>query len=145
MADAHKNFSYSTVLTAPSPPSSGTSMVLAGGGGALMPAVPFNMTVWPVSVQPLASNAEIVRVTLIATDTLTIVRQQEGTSARTIGTGDQAAATITKATLNEMEMELAPARNTIVKTGFSKYVVQYSEVPVGYSSEVEAGAYSEVG
>lgn len=145
MSDAHKNFPYSTVATAPEPATTGTSLVLATGGGALMPAVPFNATVWPTGVQPLASNAEIVRVTGISTDTLTIARIQEGTSARTIVAGDQFAATITQATLNEMEMELAPARNTIVKAGFSKYVVQYSEVPAGFSSEIEVGAYSEVG
>lgn len=103
MADSHKNFPYSTVATAPSPASSGTSLVLAAGGGALMPAVPFNAALWPVSVQPLASNAEIVRVTAIATDTLTITRIQEGTSARTVAIGDQFAAVITAQTLTDVE------------------------------------------
>ncbi len=145
MADAHRNFSYSLVATAPSPASSGLSLVVTAGQGALFPAVPFNATIWPTAVQPISTNAEIVRVTGIATDTMTIVRQQEGTSARTVVVGDQIAATITQATLNETEMELAPARNTVVKSGFSKYVVQYSEVPAGFSSEVEVGAYSEVG
>lgn len=103
MTDTHKNFPYSTVATAPTPASSGTSLVLAAGGGALMPAVPFNAVIWPVSVQPLASNAEIVRVTQIATDTLTITRIQEGTSARTVVVGDQFAAAITAKTLTDAE------------------------------------------
>ena len=103
MADSHKNFSYSTVATAPSPASSGTSLVLSAGGGALMPVVPFNAVVWPVSVQPLASNAEIVQVTAIATDTLTITRIQESTSARTVVVGDQFAAAITAQTLTDAE------------------------------------------
>lgn len=103
MADAHKNFPYSTVATAPSPADTGVTLVLAAGGGALMPAVPFNAVIWPVSVQPLASNAEIVRVTAISTDTLTITRIQEGTSARTIGIGDQFAAAITAKTLTDAE------------------------------------------
>lgn len=104
MADAHKNFAYSTVATAPSPATSGTSLVLAAGGGLLMPTVPFNVTVWPKNVLPLASNAEVVRVTLVSTDTLTIVRAQEGTSARSIVVGDQIAATITNKTLTDIEV-----------------------------------------
>ena len=145
MSDAVKNFAYSLVATAPSPATTGTSLIVTAAQGAFFPAVPFNATIWPTASQPTNANAEIVRVTARATDTLTIVRQQEGTSARTIVVGDQIAATITQATLNEMQMELAPARNTMVKAGFSKYVVQYSEVPAGYTSEVEVGAYSEVG
>lgn len=102
--DAHTpNFSFSLVATAPSPATSGTSLVVTAGGGALFPAAPFNATVWPVGVQPLASNAEIVRVTAISTDTLTIVRAQEGSSARTIIVGDQIAATITAKTFTDIE------------------------------------------
>lgn len=101
--DAHANFAYSTVLTAPSPATSGTSLVVQSGDGAKFPAVPFNASVWPVGVLPIASNAEIVRVTAVSTDTLTIVRTQESTSARTIVVGDQIAATITKKTFTDIE------------------------------------------
>ena len=145
MAQAHKNFAYSLVATQPSPQASGTSLIVTAGQGALFPAVPFNATVWPASTQPLSTNAEIVTVTVVATDTFTIVRQMEGTSARTIGVGDQIAATITAGTLRDVEQELAPAKNVIVQPGFSSYKVQYSEVPAGYYSEVGLGAYSEVG
>ncbi len=102
--DAHKNFSYSTVATAPSPASSGTSLVVAASDGALFPTPPFNATVWPAGLQPLASNAEIVRVTGISTDTLTITRAQESSSARSIIVGDQIAATITKKTITDLEV-----------------------------------------
>ncbi len=101
--DAHKNFAYSTVATAPSPASSGTSLVVAAAEGANFPAAPFNATIWPVSTLPLPSNAEIVRVTNIATDTFTITRTQEGTSARTVVVGDQIAATITAKLLTDIE------------------------------------------
>lgn len=145
MSDAVKNFAYSLVATAPSPATTGTSLIVTAAQGAYFPDVPFNATIWPTASQPTNTNAEIVRVTGISTDTLTIVRQQEGTSARTVVVGDQISATITAATLNEMQMELSPARNTIVKAGFSKYVIPFSEVPIGYTSEIEAGGYSEVG
>lgn len=101
--DAHTNFAYSTVATAPSPATSGTSLVLATGGGALMPAVPFNGTDWATNAQPTTANAEIVRVTAISGDTLTIVRAQEGSSARTIVIGDQFAATLTVKSLTDIE------------------------------------------
>ena len=103
MADNHKNFSYSTVLTAPSPADSGTSLVVQSGDGAKFPTVSFNATVWPTGVQPLTTNAEIVRVTAISTDTFTITRAQESTSARSIVVGDQIAATISVKTLTDVE------------------------------------------
>lgn len=111
MYDAHTNFAYSLIATAPSPAASGTSLVVTTGQGALFPAVPFNVTIWPTAVQPITTNAEIVTVTAVATDTLTIVRAQEGTSARTILVGDQIAATITAKTLTDVEIwpEVTPA------------------------------------
>jgi hypothetical protein len=104
MPDSHKNFAYSTVATAPSPATSGTSLVVASGTGALFPTVPFNATIWPTAVNPSATNAEIVRVTAISTDTLTITRAQESTSARTVVIGDQISATITAKTLTDVEI-----------------------------------------
>lgn len=101
--DPHANFSYSLVATAPSPASSGTSLIVTGGDGAKFPAVPFNATIWPTALQPLTTNAEIVRVTAISTDTLTIVRAQEASAARTVIIGDQIAATITKKVITDIE------------------------------------------
>lgn len=104
MADAHKNFAYSLVATAPSPATSGTSLVVTTGQGALFPTAPFNVTLYPTGAAPLASTSEIVRVTAVVTDTLTIVRAQEGTSARTVVVGDQIAATVTAKTLTDVEL-----------------------------------------
>ncbi len=103
--DAHTNFGYGTVATPPSPPESGTSLTVAAGTGALFPTPPpFNAVVWPAGERPAKANAEIVRVTAIpATDTLTIVREQEGTSARAIQVGDQIRAWITNKTLTDIE------------------------------------------
>jgi len=84
---AKKNFTISTVATAPSPATSGTSLIVASGDGALF-AVNEPAIIFPVNEQPLVSNAEIVMVTNVSTDTLTITRTQESTSARTIVEGD---------------------------------------------------------
>ncbi len=104
--DALKNFSYSTVATAPSPATSGTSLVLNSGDGALFPDPSvdgaFNVTIWPTNAQPTAANAEIARVTARTTDTLTITRAQEGSSARSVVVGDQIALTVTKKTITDL-------------------------------------------
>lgn len=103
--DSHKNLAYSAVATAPSPATSGTNLVLTGGDGAKFPAAaPFNLTVWPGGGATASqANAEIVRVTAIATDTLTIVRAQEGTTAQYIATGYQIAMTATAKVLTDIE------------------------------------------
>ena len=100
--DAYKNFAVLAVVTAPSPAAWGTSLVVTTGHGARFPAVPFNATVWPNGVLPDPVNAEIVRVTAISTDTFTITRMQESTSARTIIAGDLIAAAMTKKTLDDL-------------------------------------------
>lgn len=76
-----KNFTITTVATAPSPATSGTSLVVATGTGSLF-ALNEPAIIFPTNNQPLVSNAEIVMVTNISSDTLTITRTQEGTSAR---------------------------------------------------------------
>lgn len=104
--DAHINFGYSTVATAPSPASSGTSLVVQAGDGAGFPATPFNAVVWPTGVQPTKANAEIVRVTGLTGDTFTITRIQEATSARTIIVGDQIANVASKKVFTDIEAML---------------------------------------
>lgn len=101
--DSHTNFAYALVATAPSPATSGTTLIVTAGFGATLGAAPFNMTVWATGVAPTSTNAEIVRVTNISTDTLTITRTQEGTSARTIVIGDQIAVTQTKKVFTDIE------------------------------------------
>lgn len=98
---AFKNFAYSTVVTPPSPADSGASVTVVDAD--VFPAPPFNATVWPTGLQPLASNAEIVQVTAAAANTFTITREQEDSDARSIIAGDQIAATVTAKTLTDLE------------------------------------------
>jgi len=79
------------VATAPSPATSGTSLVVAAGKGARFAAAPFYANLWPTAVDPSAANVETVQVTAVVADTLTIVRAQNGTTARTVVVGDQIA------------------------------------------------------
>jgi hypothetical protein len=118
--------------------------MLAAGGGALMPAVPFNASVWPAGAQPLVSNSEIVRVIAISTDTLTIVRQREGTSARAITVGDQFAASVTQKTLNDNEGKRVISDDTVVKGGYGQSVIGELEIASGAVLELEADSVLEV-
>lgn len=105
--DAHKNFAYSNVATAPSPATSGTSLVVTAGQGARFPQPStdgaFNLVIWPVGSIPTSSNSEIVRVTARSTDTLTITRTQESTVARTVIVGDQIALAPTAKLFTDIE------------------------------------------
>lgn len=79
----------STVLTPPSPANSGTSLVVQAGHGTRFPATPFkallvNSDTSIVPNQMAGGNAEVVNVTAIATDTLTIVRAQDGSTAQSV-------------------------------------------------------------
>jgi len=100
--DLHKNFASTLVATAPSPATTGLSLVVTTGEGALLPTGTFNATVGPAGVEHTAANSEIVRATR-TTDTLAIVRQQEGTSARTIVIGDVVRAGLTAKSLTDIE------------------------------------------
>lgn len=80
--DNAKNFAKATVSTGYN--SSATSVVLTTGHGAKMPTVPFNAVWWDSTLYSDPAddpNVEIVRVTARSTDTLTVTRAQEGTTA----------------------------------------------------------------
>lgn len=71
-----------------------TSIVLAGGDGAKLPDPvadgEFNLVWYDATVYPDPNddpNVEIVRVTAVSTDTLTVTRNQEGSGASTKNTG----------------------------------------------------------
>ena len=64
--------------------SSATSIALQSGQGSKLPAAPFNLIWWNSTDYPNPANdpnVEIVRITNISGDTLTISRAQEGTTA----------------------------------------------------------------
>lgn len=85
---ARKNFPFSNVATAPSPATTGTSLIVDAGHGTRLPDVPFKAVVCPADTRPTISNAEVINVTNVSTDTLTIQREQEGSTARSIIVGD---------------------------------------------------------
>ena len=107
MADAHANFAFSTLTNSPGP--GGTSLTVTAGTGTRFPATPFNATVWPATALPTPDNAEIVRVTGITSDTFTITRAQESTTAKNLVSGYYIAATVTAKTLTDIETAASDA------------------------------------
>ena len=82
-----KNFAISEVVTAPSPTTSGTTLVVSSGHGSRF-AVNETAFIAPAGQSPDPTTSEVVLITNISTDTLTITRAQESSSARDIQVGD---------------------------------------------------------
>lgn len=141
MVDAHKNLAISAVAGAPSPATSGTSLSVSSGHGTYFPTPPFNALVWPTGAAPTPANAEIIRVTAKSVDAFTtIVRAQEGTSARTIVVGDQIAASFTAKALTDIEAVIA----TIVTDHGGLTGLSDDDHPHYLKERASGGAESEV-
>lgn len=86
-----KNLALATIVTAPSPATTGLSLVVDTGEAARFP-VPatdgdFYATLFPANEIPHIGNSEIVKVTAVSSDTFTIVRAQRGSTAKTVEAG----------------------------------------------------------
>jgi|SRR5665213_432272 len=114
--DSHNLLAYGTITVAPSPDTSGTTLSMSNADAAQFsdPSVtaPYNATDWPTATPlPLIGNSEIIRITAkgaansggSGNTEFTIVRVQEGSSARAITIGDQIANTETPKTLTDIE------------------------------------------
>ena len=70
--DASSDLASTLVAVAPSPPSSGLSLTVTAGAGAVFPAPPFDVLIQDAAVWPTRTTAELARVQSISTDTLTL-------------------------------------------------------------------------
>ena len=85
MANQTRNLASAIVRTGPG--RTGTIMVVEDGYGGGMPDVPFFLTATPPGQLSTRGNSEIVLVTALNNDTMTIVRAQKETSAKDISAG----------------------------------------------------------
>ena len=93
-----KNNSYGTLLASIGP--TDTSLTLASGQGANFPSLSSGEYFYATLINT-ANQLEIIKVTGITGDVMTIVRAQEGTTNRTYVVGDRIEQRITAALLNE--------------------------------------------
>ena len=112
--DDFRNFATATVSTGYD--STATTIVLSTGQGAKFPSTfPYNLVWWNSTDygNPGADpNVEIIQVTNRVSDTLTIVRAQEGTSAvnhNTAGKTYRVHQTITKRTIDQIRTDISAA------------------------------------
>jgi hypothetical protein len=114
--DTHSLLAYSTIQTGSTVIGSTTGVLInvATGDGAKF-SINQNVTLWPNANIPILSLSEVVRITAISTDTLTVTRAQEGTTAlANIVTGFQVVNGITPKVLTDLE--------TVVNLPYSKRV-----------------------
>ncbi len=81
-----------------------TSFSVTAGLGALFPS-PGVGDYFYVTLADTAGNLEIVKVTARTTDTFTVVRGQDGTTARAYSAGDKVELRLTKAMLDQIKLD----------------------------------------
>ena len=89
---------YTTVTTAPSPATTGTSMVVANAATLSGGNTSFHAIVWPTASTPTLSNIEVIHVSNVVSNTLTIERSFNlggPDTSRSVVVGDQVARIIT--------------------------------------------------
>jgi len=121
--DTHKNLAICSVVTAPSPATTGTSLTVTSGQGSSRFAVGMNATIAPSGSVPDPSNSEIVRITAISVDTLTVTRAQEGSSARTVVVGDVIFAGPTSKTLTDVETAVNNIESLVINGKTANYTL----------------------
>ena len=89
------------------------------------------------------TNYEIVKCTARSTDTLTVTRAQEGTTARTWSAGATVAGYITKGTLEELRMQGAGSNAILI--GGSATSTGDRSVAIGHSADATANYATAVG
>lgn len=99
--DAHKDLAQVSVVTAPNPATTGTTLGVNTSDLSTLPAAPFDATLVPNQTVALKTNAELIRVTAInaTTGVLTIQRGKYGSTARSVAQGWQLIAGLSAAQL----------------------------------------------
>ena len=103
MSVLYSNDAYSTLASGIN--SSATSLSVASGHGSRFPAI--TGTDYFYLTLASASASEIVKVTARSTDTMTIVRGQDGTTGQSFSTGDSVQLKLTKAVMDYIKSELS--------------------------------------
>jgi hypothetical protein len=123
--DSHPNLAIGTIITTPSPYTSGTTFTLPSGQAALFDA---NMpiTIAPAGAIPTTDNAEIGYITSIAGTTITFQRAQEGTTAKSVRAGWKVYGSATAKSFTDIEaaiLERAAIAGDLGGSGSSPQVV----------------------
>lgn len=109
-----KNGATTTVATAPTPATSGTTLTVATGTGTRLFA---GMAVLhPSSAVPTAANMEVVTITDVTGDVVTMTRAQESSAARTVVVGDTLTQGLTAAMYDALVASVAAKADAVATT-----------------------------
>lgn len=137
MAVLYSNNAASTL--AASITNAGTTLSVASGQGALFPAVSGGY--FYATLTNSSGAIEIVKVTARTTDTMTIVRGQDGTTAVAWSAGDRFELRITKAMLDDFKLDTQSgitSSNVTTALGFTPY---NATNPNGYITSSALSSY----
>ncbi len=138
-----KNFAYSTVAS-PAPGASGVSLTVRTGHGSRFYVG--KATVFPAGATPSPDNAEVLSVTAVNGDTLTVTRAVESSSARTIGVGDVVVQGVT-ATMWDDLVALVATKASASLDADGTLTVNGTTVEVATDAQLAAlsGTYAAIG
>lgn len=131
----NKNFAKSTIASELT--SDGTSVVVATGEGVLFPQTgTFLGVIWSVLYDtPLLDvDREIITLTYLNTDTFTITRHEEGTSAKSWSIDSNIAHVLTAGKIDEIENAIqSNSMNKVVIIGTNTYTGSLDPIITSYS------------
>ena len=129
--------------------SSATTLAVSAGQGALFPS-PTGSDVFFVTLTNASESVfEIVRVTARATDTFTVVRGQDGTSAAAWAAGDKVELRLNRALLDQLKTDAIPSQSgqfgKFLYTDGTSPSWQYAVLQTSAPTNVSATATSTFG
>lgn len=113
MAVLVKNNAFSTLASGIT--NVATSITVAAGTGSRFPAAG-GADYFYATLINTSNQLEVVKVTARSTDTLTVVRGQDGTTARAYSTGDRIELRVTAALLADIRDSVTPGDGTVTTT-----------------------------
>lgn len=120
-----KNNAFSTLASGID--GSVTSITVAAGTGSLFPAAG-GADYFYATLINTSNQLEIVKVTSRSTDTLTVVRAQDGTTARAYSSGARIELRVTAALLADIRDSITPADGTVTTAKIVNDNVTYAKI-----------------
>lgn len=125
MAVLVKNNAFSTLASGIT--NVATSITLAAGTGSRFPAAG-GADYFYATLINTSNQLEVVKVTTRSTDTLTVVRAQDGTTARAYSTSDRIELRVTAALLADIRDSITPADGTVTTAKVVNDNVTYAKI-----------------
>lgn len=125
MAVLVKNNAYSTLASGIN--ASVTSITLAAGTGSRFPTAG-GADYFYATLINTSNQMEVVKVTARSTDTLTVVRGQDGTTARAYSASDRIELRVTAALLQDIRDSITPADGTVTTAKIVNDAVTYAKI-----------------